>query len=124
MSWSENSINNNQIDDGFIIDFVEPWVVEKQQQIASFIKEYFHRLDLRNKNKVFIDIGCGPGLLAIKDSGKTILGSPMLALKMEEQFSKYIFCDNETAYTNALKVRVNKYFPKENCYFWMAILIK
>ena len=111
---SRIDILQDQPDDGFMRLEVEPWQQQKQQLVQHYLKANYNRLDLRNKNKIFLDIGCGPGLLNVRNSQSTLVGSPLLALGMEEQFNRYIFCDKETSYTSALKVRVNKFFPKEN----------
>lgn len=104
----------NQNDDGFATAPVDEWQRTKQKLVQEYLKANFNRLDLRNKHKIFLDIGCGPGYSKVEDSEDKILGSPLMALAMEEQFSRYIFCDKETNYTNALKIRTNKYFPDEN----------
>lgn len=111
---SRIDIIQNQPDDGFTRSDVDPWQQQKQQLIQHYLRANYNRLDLRNKNKIYLDIGCGPGLLNVKESKNTLIGSPLLALGMEESFNRYIFCDKETTFTNALKVRVNKFFPKEN----------
>jgi three-Cys-motif partner protein len=104
----------NQNDDGFVYAPADSWQSGKQKLIQHYLKANFNRLDLRNKHKIYLDIGCGPGYMKINNTGEKILGSPLMALAMEEQFSRYIFCDQETNYTNALKIRTKKYFPDEN----------
>lgn len=100
-------------DDGFATHICGSWNIGKLQIILSYLRGYFNRLDLKNKRKILLDIGSGPGINQL-DTGGTIVGTPLLGLSLKQRFTKYIFCDKNVDYTNALKIRVNKFFPNEN----------
>lgn len=100
--------------DGFAIAEVEEWQRAKQSLIDIYLKANANRIDLRNKNKLYIDIGCGPGFSKSTDGLGPFVGSPLRSLALEENFSRYIFIDQNPEYLRSLDVRVKKFFPKEN----------
>lgn len=101
-------------DDGFFTAEVEPWQRAKQHFINTYFIANFNRVDLRNKNKILIDVGCGPGFLKTTDDAGPIIGSPLMALAMENQLQRYIFVDKNPEAMKALNVRIKKFFPKKN----------
>jgi len=55
---------------------------------------------------VYIDLFCGPGRVRFKDTGLIYPGSPILALKVRDPFTRYIFCDLKKGNIDTLRRRV------------------
>lgn len=100
--------------DGFPILEVNKWYLDKLGIIQSYIKGYHQRFDLRNKTKMLVYIGTGPGMVVTEKDGKAISGTPLEILSYPEQFQRYLFCEKNPEYANALKVRTGKYHPKKH----------
>lgn len=102
--------------DGFSVLKVNNWYFNKLGIIQSYIKAYSTRFDLRNKTKMLLYIGAGPGMVTSDNNTKARYGTP-LSLLSSTQFQRYIFCDNNPDYINALKVRVGHTHPKKQVIF-------
>lgn len=100
--------------DGFPILESNKWYLDKLGIIQSYIKAYHRRFDLRNKTKMLVYIGTGPGMVVTENAGKAIAGTPLEILSYPEQFQRYLFCEKNPEYANALKVRTGKYHPKKH----------
>ena len=68
---------------------------------------------MKNKwdQRVYIDLFCGAGKSRIETSGRIVLGSPMLALGVEDKYDTYIFCDEDERSIHALQCRVASHHP-------------
>jgi len=102
--------------DGFSVIKVNNWYFNKLGIIQSYIKAYSNRFDLRNKTKMLLYIGSGPGMVTSDNNTEVRSGTP-LHLLSSSQFQRYIFCDNNPDYLNALKVRVGQSHPKKQVIF-------
>ena len=100
--------------DGFPILEANKWYVEKLGIVQSYLKAYHDRFDLRNKTKMLVYIGSGPGLVVTDRNEEAIAGTPLDILAQPEQFQRYIFCEKNPEYANALKVRIGKNHPKKH----------
>ena len=74
---------------------------------------------MKNKwdKRVYIDLYSGPGYSRVSGKGKILQGSPFLALGVQDQFDKYIFCESNHEYLNALRQRVARLFPDADAEF-------
>src|SRR5437763_10739163 len=61
--------------------------------------------------RVYIELYAGSGYSKVKDTSRTIAGSPIQALALEHPFDKYIFCEKNPKALDALRVRVAKTAP-------------
>jgi three-Cys-motif partner protein len=100
--------------DGFTVLETNKWYFDKLDVIQSYIKGYHGRFDLRNKNKMLVYIGAGPGMVVTEAGGKHIPGTPLDILSYPEQFQRYVFCEKNPEYAQALKVRIGKNYPKKH----------
>jgi len=100
--------------DGFHILNVDKWYFDKLGIIQSYIKAYHDRFDLRNKTKVLLYIGSGPGLVVDDTKEDPKKGTPLSILSSKQQFQRYVFCENNSDYANALKVRIGKSHPDKH----------
>ena len=100
--------------DGFAILETNNWYLDKLGIIQSYIKAYHQRFDLRNKTKMLVYIGTGPGMVVTEKEGQAISGTPLDILSYSEQFQRHLFCEKNPEYASALKVRIGKKFPKKH----------
>ena len=114
MSSAKLDFLKKHSEDGFYKLRVEPWQKAKQHFVKTYLQANFSRTDLRNKNKIFIDVGCGPGYLEDGQQDEVIIGSPLMALSLENDVHRYIFVDKDPLAMSALNVRIKKFFPKKN----------
>ena len=114
MSVDRLEFLRKESDDGFATAEVEAWQRAKQHFIDIYLKANTNRIDLRNKNKLIIDIGCGPGFNVSDDGLGAFVGSPLRALALDETINRFIFIDRDPDYLRALDVRVKKFFPQKN----------
>ncbi len=67
--------------------------------------------------RVYIDLFAGAGRAKIKETGKIVDGSPLIALAVENTFDRYIFCEQDSINFDALFNRVKTYYPSIDSYF-------
>ncbi|MEN8249502.1 MAG: three-Cys-motif partner protein TcmP [Bacteroidota bacterium] len=102
---------NSSKNDGFPILKAENWYFNKLKIIQSYIKAYHKRFDLRNKTKMLVYVGSGPGVVQFNNNIE-VPGTPLEILGMAETFQRYIFCEKNPDYASALKVRVGRDYPQ------------
>lgn len=60
---------------------------------------------------VYLDLFAGSGRSQIRGTGRIVGASPLLVLGMAEAFDKYIFCEENKHYAEALDKRCRREFP-------------
>ena len=100
--------------DGFHLLQADKWYFDKLGIIQSYLKAYNERFDLRNKTKMLVYIGAGPGLVLDTKNEKEKEGTPLAILSSKHQFQRYLFCENNSEYAQALKVRIGKSYPDKH----------
>ena len=58
--------------DGFPVLESNKWYLDKLGIIQSYLKAYHRRFDLRNKTKMLVYIGAGPGMVVTEKNGQAI----------------------------------------------------
>jgi three-Cys-motif partner protein len=61
--------------------------------------------------RVYLELYAGAGYGRIRGTARVIPGSPVRALTLEDPFDKYVFCEKNLEFLEALKVRVHRYAP-------------
>jgi three-Cys-motif partner protein len=61
--------------------------------------------------RVYIELYAGSGYSKIRDTSRTIAGSPIQALSLDHPFDKYIFCERNPEELEALRNRVKRTAP-------------
>src|SRR5260370_40140988 len=56
--------------------------------------------------RICLDLFCGPGPSRVRDTGRLVLGSPMIALSLPDPFDAYVFVDDNPDALEALRLRV------------------
>ncbi len=57
---------------------------------------------------VYVDLFAGPGICTLKDSGRRIPGSPLIAANAPKPFEKIIVCEKDPACAEACRIRLEK----------------
>lgn len=96
---------------------VGPWVEDKHRLVFMYETLFSTGMKKKWDLRVYIDLYSGPGMLRVRDNGKFLWGSPLLALQVKHQFDKYIFCENNAEAMAALQKRVKKLFPEADVTF-------
>ena len=99
------------IDDGLMLPEVGPWAVEKHRRIGYYASIFAASMKGRWNCRVFIDLFAGAGKAKLKESGRIIVGSPLVVLGLDTPFDKYLFCELLPEHAEALRKRVASSFP-------------
>ena len=98
-------------DDGLPAADVGSWAIEKYRRLAMYAEMFSTGMKNRWGRRVYIDLFSGPGHAIIRETGMRVLTSPLLALSVKDRFDKYIFCDRESEYIEALRQRAQRMAP-------------
>jgi len=96
--------------DGLFALPVGPWAEDKYRLLSAYMQMFATGMRDKWNKRVFIDLYSGPGSAIVRDSGKWLKGSPLLALSSKNPFDKYIFCDEDESSITALEKRIEKHF--------------
>lgn len=104
-------------DDGLYIPEIGAWGDEKYKLLGGYCEIFTSGMKNLWDSLVYIDLFAGAGFAKIKGTEKIRMSSALIALSVNHKFSKYIFCEEDKKCLEALKARVNKYFPDSNVEF-------
>jgi len=94
-------------DDGHEIPDVGEWAEDKGRLLAYYCEEFATSMKDSWDERVYIDLFAGAGKVRARETGKVLLGSPLLALAVRHPFDRYIFCEQAPERLEALKRRVD-----------------
>ncbi|MBS1813728.1 MAG: three-Cys-motif partner protein TcmP [Acidobacteria bacterium] len=97
-----------------IDQFSGDWTEEKYRLIRGYFEQFATGTKTRWPSRTFVDLYSGAGYSRIRESGKTLLGSPLLAISVRDPFDKYIFCEQDARCYDALRERVERDYPSRN----------
>ena len=93
--------------DGLPLRCVGEWSKVKYHYLARYVYAFTTAMMGKWKGGLcYIDLFAGPGKSRMRDSGREIDASPLISLKTERPFSKYIFVDSDDRCINALQQRI------------------
>ena len=69
------------------------WGEEKYCLVRNYAQIFASSMKDKWHCRVYIDLFSGAGRAKIKDTGKIVDGSPLIALGIENPFDRYIFCE-------------------------------
>lgn len=72
---------------------VGAWAEEKHSLVSLYAKLFSTGMKDKWEERVYIELYAGAGYAKIRDTSRTIAGSPIQALLLEHPFDKYIFCE-------------------------------
>jgi three-Cys-motif partner protein len=98
-------------DDGLPTPEIGSWGEEKYRHVqlsaSLFIKSMRRKWDAL----VYLDLFAGAGRSQIRGTGRIVSASPLLVLGMPEAFDKYVFCEGDKNFAEALETRCRRDFP-------------
>lgn len=100
-------------DDGYKTEDIGIWGEEKYRVVSHYAALFSQSM----KGKwflIYLDLFAGAGRSRIRENGKIINSSPLLVLELNQKFDQYIFNDSDSTKYNALKFRINQYYPDSN----------
>src|ERR1019366_5272252 len=99
-------------DDGLACSEVGGWTEEKHRLVSLYSTLFSSGTKDKWGKRVYIELYAGPGHSKIRDTSRIIAGSPIRALSVKDPFDKYIFCEENPTYLEALRVRVKGVAPE------------
>jgi three-Cys-motif partner protein len=101
-------------DDGLFIHDGHTWAEDKYKLVGGYC-DIFTKGSRKNWDQlVYVDLFSGPGFCRIKETGKILKSSPLIALSLPIPFDKYIFCDNDKKSIQAISERVSRNYANKN----------
>jgi len=93
------------VNDGLATPEVGAWAEEKYRLLQGYARVF--ATSMKNKwKRVYVDLFAGSGRSRIKNTGRIVLASPLLALEIPDRFDRYIFCEKADDKIDALRKRV------------------
>lgn len=104
-------------DDGLVCNPTGGWAEEKYRLLKGYYAQFSTGTKKTWPQRTYVDLYAGPGYSRIK-GGEILKGSPILALSVQDQFDRYILCEENPEYLAALKTRVARDYPFANVEFF------
>jgi len=96
---------------------VGSWTAEKYRQIQIYSHIFTTGMKGKWSSLVYLDLYSGSGQSRVEKSREILLGSPLIALSLDNQFHRYVLCEKDPSKLAALKQRVGERFPGINVSF-------
>jgi three-Cys-motif partner protein len=95
-------------DDGLKCNDVGGWSEEKYKLIDLYFRLFSTGTKYKWPYRAFIDLYAGAGYSRLRNNGKILKGSPLLALSVTDPFNEYILCEEDPDSFAALEARVRR----------------
>jgi len=93
-------------DDGLVTNPIGPWAEEKYRYVGMYAEMFATGMKNKWPRRLYLDLFSGPGYSRVRDTGRVVLGSPMIALSLPDPFDEYVFSDESPEALDALRIRV------------------
>ncbi len=103
--------------DGLQIPEVRQWSIEKYRLLGAYMDIFTTSMKSKWENLVYIDLFSSSGYAQIKESGKILKSSALIALSIPNSFTHCIFCEKDPKLIDSLRKRVERDFPDKNVKF-------
>ncbi|HEY0152515.1 MAG TPA: three-Cys-motif partner protein TcmP [Longimicrobium sp.] len=113
--WTKSTLPDAP-DDGLHTPEVGEWGAEKYLRVWMY-DEMFTKSQNRKWTLVYVDLFAGAGHALLKESGRRVLSSAMLALQVAHRFDRYVFCEADPRRMAALRERVGRVAPEADVVF-------
>ncbi|MFQ5817164.1 MAG: three-Cys-motif partner protein TcmP, partial [Terriglobia bacterium] len=100
--------------DGLPTPEVGAWAETKYRLVALYDRLFSTGMKAKWDTRVYVDLYAGAGYAQIRGTNRIIHGSPLLALDVPDPFDKYIFCEANSAFLQALEYRIARLFSGAN----------
>lgn len=101
----------------FHLPEIGSWGEEKYRLVRKYAQMFATSMKDKWQCRVYIDLFSGAGRAKIKDTGKIVDGSPLIALGIDDPFDRYIFCEQDAKNMDALSKRVKVRYPSLDTHF-------
>ncbi|QSV45741.1 three-Cys-motif partner protein TcmP [Geobacter benzoatilyticus] len=101
----------------FHLPEIGAWGEEKYRLVHYYAQMFASSMKDKWQCRVYIDLFSGAGRARIKESGKVVDGSPLIALGIDDPFDRYIFCEEDATNIDALRKRVMTDYPSLDTHF-------
>lgn len=99
-------------DDGLVMnEDVGSWTAEKYRQLQLYAHQFTKGMKGKWKSLAYLDLYAGSGQSRVAKTSEILLGSPLIALSLDNKFDDYIFCEKDESKLSALRQRVRQHFP-------------
>jgi hypothetical protein len=95
---------------------VGSWTAEKYRQFQLYAQQFTQGMKGKWKSLAYLDLYAGSGQSRLPETNEILLGSPLIALSLDVQFDRYVFCERDEAKLHALENRVKHRFPDAKTY--------
>ena len=99
-------------DDGLPTPEIGSWGEEKYRHVQLYASLFVKSMRTKWDALVYLDLFAGSGRSQIRGTGRIVSASPLLILGLPEAFDKYIFCEGDKNFAEALETRCRRDFPK------------
>ena len=100
-------------DDGLPTPKIGAWGEEKYRHVQLYASLFVKSMRMKWDALVYLDLFAGSGRSQIRGTERIVSASPLLILGMPEAFDKYIFCEEDNNYAEALETqRCRRDFPE------------
>ncbi|HZR69522.1 MAG TPA: three-Cys-motif partner protein TcmP [Burkholderiales bacterium] len=100
---------DKQDNDGLPASEVGSWTEEKHERLRKYV-DGSHGARRQFKSRSYVDLYCGPGRSWVRESGKFIDGSPVVAFesaaKYGDQYTEFLIADARSDYVAAAERRL------------------
>jgi len=93
-------------DDGLVTNPIGPWAEDKYRYVGMYAEMFATGMKNKWPRRLYLDLFSGPGYSRVRDTGRVVLGSPMIALSLPDPFDAYVFSDESPEALDALRIRV------------------
>ena len=101
-------------DDGLPTPEIGAWGEEKYRHVQLYASLFIKSMRTKWDALIYFDLFAGPGRSQIRGTGRIVGASPFLILGMLEAYDKYIFCEQDKNYAEALETRCRRDFLNKN----------
>jgi len=104
-------------DDGLLAYDVGRWAEDRYRRVGMYAEMFATGMKRLWDFRVYLDLFSGPGHSRMRETGRSVLGSPMIALSLPDRFDRYIFADESRLAMEALRIRVARAAPDADARF-------
>jgi three-Cys-motif partner protein len=98
-------------DDGLPAPEIGAWGEEKYRHVQLYASLFIRSMRSKWDALVYLDLFAGSGRSKIRGTRRIVSASPLLILGISEAYDKYIFCEGNRTYAEALEKRCQRDFP-------------
>lgn len=97
--------------DGLIIPEVGPWAMRKYNLVGHYCNIFTSAMKNKFDKLVYIDLFAGAGYANVREIGRTVHTSALIAMSIPNPFDYYILSEFSMEKCKALHTRITKNFP-------------